>query len=100
MRAPQGLAITFAEADELDLAFPVAGMSRDIQGEGALFYFTSSTNAPTVCSMGTVGSVLSKLSMAASDLSRGRRGISLTYVHNIGQCSRRRVSRETFSGPP
>ena len=30
MRASQCLAITFAEADELDLEFPVTGMSRDI----------------------------------------------------------------------
>jgi hypothetical protein len=27
MRASQGLAVTFAEANELDLAFPVAGKS-------------------------------------------------------------------------
>ena len=34
MRASQGLAITFAEADVLDLAFPVAGISRNARYEG------------------------------------------------------------------
>jgi len=73
-------------------------MSRDIKGNvKKLSYFTSSASAPTVCSMGTVGSALINGRIRPP---RGPRGISLTYVHNTGQRSRRRVSRETCSGPP